>query len=88
MTENTKKLIEELKEVMMDLYRSAGQLDAAIRSIEDEIKAETDTTRIQYFIAWQAEYRERFCNTYNYNKLDKREYDLWQKLIVESKKES
>lgn len=88
MSENAKKLVEELKEVMMDLHRSAGQLDDAIRSIETEIKEEDDIGRIRYFIAAQLKFREEFKDHYHYEDFDKRENDLWQKLINEYKGES
>lgn len=87
MSENTKKLIEELKEVMMDLHRSAGQLDEAIRSIETEIEEESDTERIRYFIAAQANFRDTFIHHYSYTNLDQREKDLWNKLLIDNYKE-
>ena len=37
MTENTKTNIDELKNVVMDLYRSAGNLDKIIQDIERDL---------------------------------------------------
>jgi hypothetical protein len=87
MTENAKKLIEELKEIMMDYHRSAGNLDDIIRSIETENEKIVDKECRLFFIANQASHR-RVTIRYRFENLEKRESDLWNKLLDEVKKES
>ena len=84
MSENVKKLIEELKEVMIELHRSAGNLDRAIREIERDY---TNTDDKLLFVKVQAKYREN-SKHYLFNNLEERENEIWQKLIFEAVKES
>lgn len=88
MSEETKTLIEELKEVMMDLYRSAGNLDEIIRSVEGTIETySNDESYISCLVKSQARYRMEYKHQTEFDKLDEKEKEIWQKLINSVKTE-
>lgn len=85
------KLIEELKQIMLDMYRNAGELDRFIQNLELETDGryslETspkDPGYLKMFIQTQYAYRmdkKRICS---YSSLDTRENSVWQRLILEA----
>ena len=79
MTTNTTELIEELKGVVMDLHRSASQLDDAIQSIEDVDVNGTEYMRL--FVSHQYNYRNDYKIHKQYDELEEREIDIWNRLI-------
>ena len=82
MNENFKKSIEELKEVMMDLYRSAGALDVLIRLIEDTSEEYSDDADyMNLFMKMQARFRMDHKHDGEYDILEDRERSIWQDLI-------
>lgn len=82
MNENLKKSIEELKEVMMDLYRSAGGLDELIRLIEGTSeKYSDDADYMNRFMKMQARFRMDHKHNAELDILEDRERSIWQDLI-------
>lgn len=82
MNENFKKSIEELKEVMMDLYRSAGTLDELIRLIEGTSEEYSDDVDyMNYFMKMQARFRMDHKHNAELDILEDRERSIWQDLI-------
>lgn len=82
MNENLKKSIEELKEVMMDLYRSAGTLDELIRLIEGTSeKFSDDADYMNRFMKMQARFRMDHKHNAEFDILEDRERSIWQDLI-------
>lgn len=81
--EEIKKLIEELKQIMLDMYRNAGDLDLYIRSLEDDMLDESDEWLKDYI---QHHYMLRMDEkrVRNYSSLDARENSVWQRLILEA----
>ena len=82
MNENLKKSIEELKEVMTDLHRSAGNLDASIRIIEcisEEYSDDVDF--MNRFMKMQARCRMDHKHNTELDILEDRESSIWQDLI-------
>ena len=73
-TEVTKR-VNKLKDVVMNLHRSAGQLDQMIQSIEAELhgRDEVDKEWLHIFVKSQTQYREEF---------------YWEKLLQAIEKES
>lgn len=82
MNENLKKSIEELKEVMMDLYRSAGTLDETIRIIEGTSEYYSDDKdHLNRFLKIQERNRMDHKHTAEFDILEDRERSIWQDLI-------
>lgn len=82
MNENLKKSIEELKEVMMDLYRSAGTLDELIRLIEGTSEEYSDDVDyMNRFMKTQARFRMDHKHNAELDILEDRERSIWQDLI-------
>lgn len=82
MNENLKKSIEELKEVMMDLYRSAGNLDELIRFIEGISEEYSDDVDfMNRYMKTQARFRMDHKHNAELDILEDRERSIWQDLI-------
>lgn len=77
------KRIDKLKEVVINLHRSAGQLDQLIQSIENELvgRDEIDKDFLMHFVKSQEQYRESFKTAKEYHILDEKEEFYWEKLI-------
>lgn len=73
--------IEEMKGVMMNLYRSASELDRFIRDIESESIKDDDNDYIRMFVIEQQRYRIDFKKSNNRFDLDKQEKEAWDHLI-------
>lgn len=88
-TEATKR-VNKLKDVVMNLHRSAGQLDQMIQSIEAELhgRDEVDKEWLHVFVKSQMQYREDFKTAKEYHTLDEREEFYWEKLLQAIEKES
>ena len=81
MNKETEKCIEELKEVVMDLHRSAGNLDSIIQAIESEKDSSEEYVKIM--IASQCNWRHGLRK----NELDKKEDIIWEQMIATFKKD-
>lgn len=79
MNGETKKCIDELKQIMMSLYRSASNLDAIIMQIETGGLALPPGEYRDMFIAREMEYRLQ-CKNILFNDLDAKEFDIWNRL--------
>lgn len=73
--------IEEMKGVMMNLYRSASELDRFIRDIESESMKDDDNDYIQMVVMMQQRYRMDSKKSNNHFDLDKQEKEAWDHLI-------
>ena len=84
------KRINKLKDVVMNLHRSAGQLDQLIQSIENELvgRDEIDKDFLMVFVKSQEQYREQFKTAREYHILDEKEEFYWEKLLQAIEKES
>ena len=88
MTDETKKLIEELKGIVLDLYRNAGDLDQWIQHLESEAAdKETDPMVLKIYIQTIRRYRTEIKHNKRFSSLDAREESVWERLIIESMKD-
>lgn len=77
-----KEFIGELKGVVLDLHRSAGNLDQLIQTIEFEEGAPSNKEDyLKMYIRSQGLYREDFKKALGYNELDEKEKTIWEKLM-------
>ena len=81
MDERTRTLLDELKDVVLELHRSAGQLDSVIQNIESELHSSSDRDYLDALISQMLRYRIDVKNYREYNKLDTRELSIWNQLI-------
>ena len=82
MNEKLKESLDKLKEVMMDLYRSAGTLDESIRIIEGTSEEYSDDADfMNRFMKTQARFRMDHKHNAELDILDLRERSAWQDLI-------
>lgn len=83
MNEEIKKRIDELKEVVISLYRSAGSLDQQIQELEMEIFGRKDTDRLLLLAMAenQRNYRKSLKTCCEYDILDEKEEKSWNEII-------
>ena len=88
MNDEIKNLIDELKEVVMELHRSAGNLDDCIQTMEQLLSEEdlNDKDCARFII--RSGNRSRAESDYNhqYYKLIDKENGIWQRLLIASNK--
>ena len=88
MNENTKQQIEELKSVVMGLYRSAGQLDRALQCIENTLNGNGEDSEIfKTLVACESRRRKDYKKII-FGDLDKREDTAWIKLLESLREEA
>lgn len=85
MNAKSKKLLGELEEVMLDLYRSASNLDNVIQQIKQN--EETDKEYVIAFIQNVSRFRMDIKHARRYDSLDEQENDIWKRLIASIKNE-
>lgn len=77
MTAKVREQIDELKEIVLALHRSAGQLDDIIQGVE--LGMDEDEEYFKIFVRSQALYRKDYKHN-KFDDLEKRETDAWKKL--------
>lgn len=78
---NVKENIEKLKVIVLDLYRSAANLDNVIQDIE-LIEGDVSENELTCYLRAKHDYREDF-KKYKFGiDLDKREEEIWNELIT------
>lgn len=81
MSDETKKLIEDLKVIRLDLFRSAANLDDAIAQLETGIHKEMDADSIRTMVYAVCSWRRTLRDFHDWKKLDELENETWLKLI-------
>lgn len=85
MNEEVKKLIEKLKEVMINMYRSASDLDQWIQQVELKLNDETiDSELMNLYIKTIVSYRRDIRKIKNFDGLGSKEDAFWEMLILET----
>ena len=87
MNEEIKNLINEMKEVVMELHRSAGNLDECIQGMErslSEMDAD-DKDEIRFTMRFFRKSRLDSEYVHKYDILVAREYDIWNRLLNTTK---
>lgn len=86
--EKAKKLVEELKQIRLDMYRNAGELDRFIQYLEDEMEKDyefpKDSNIWKIFVQYQYRNRMDQKQVCNYHSLNAREDSVWARLILEA----
>lgn len=79
-----KKLIEELRVIMLDMYRNASDLDQWIQHLERLMNDETidGTELLNLHIRTLTSYRRDVKQLKNFRSLDAREESVWERLIL------
>ena len=77
-----KSAIEELRSIVMSLYRSAGNLDTILQSIELELD-DTKSTELytEMFCRSKEMYQEDAKKPAGFSGLDEAEAEAWNKLL-------
>ena len=92
MSNEVKKIIEEMKSVVMDFHRTAAHLDNAICNLEFELSSGNyDKDYLLLLTKYLEREREDLKLNRGYHELNQREEELWEKLvntIITSKNES
>ena len=84
-----KSAVEELRRIVMCLYRSAGNLDNILQSIELELdKSRSDSLYTEMFCRSKRMYREDVAKTAGFIGLDGLEAEAWNKLLEAFSKET
>lgn len=82
-----KSAVEELRSIVMCLYRSAGNLDNILQSVELELdKSRSDYTEM--FCRSKRMYREDVSKAAGFIGLDGLEAEAWNKLLEAFSKET
>lgn len=83
-----KGAIEELRRIVMCLYRSAGNLDNILQSVELELdKARSDSLYTEMFCRSKRIYREDVAKAAGFMDLDRLEAEAWNNLLEAFSKE-
>lgn len=78
MSDETKKLIEDLKAIRLELFRSAANLDETITQIEICIHKEKNADFVRMVVGSM---REDISKCHNWEQLNELEKETWTKLI-------
>ena len=77
-----KSAVEELRRIVMCLYRSAGNLDNILQSVELELdKSRSDSLYTEMFCRSKRMYREDIAKAAGFSGLDDLEAEAWNKLL-------
>ena len=77
-----KSAVEELRRIVMCLYRSAGNLDNILQSVELELdKSRSDSLYTEMFCRSKRMYREDIAKAAGFIGLDVLEAEAWNKLL-------
>ena len=83
MSENIKEHIEELKEVVLELHRSAANLDEYVKMLEIELDNPVlENKYADMLIKRYQTYRMFYKHDRGFNKLNEKENDIWMRLIA------
>lgn len=83
-----KSAIEELRSIVMSLYRSAGNLDNILQSIELEMDStKSSSLYTEMFCRSKRMYREDVVKAAGFSGLDSLEAEAWNKLLEAFSKE-
>ena len=75
-----RELLDQLKQIQLELYRSAANLDVAIIGIERELNSDSDEDMIKGYIRAEAEFRDVTVKAKDWDKLYKLEEAVWHQL--------
>lgn len=85
MNDEIKNLINELKEVVMELHRNAGNLDDNITGLEYLLSEEDDKDSARFLIQSYRRSRAMYDHNHQYSELINKENDIWNRLLEASK---
>lgn len=88
MTKEQKEIIEALEKLVLEYVRKASDLDHRLRQIKLVCNGRNDETIEKFTIIGAAIKRNDFRRMYDYDNLDEREAELWEKLKATCKIES
>lgn len=83
MNKEIKNLIDELKEVVMELHRSAGNLDDCIQTMEQLLSEEdlNDKDCARFIIQSGTRSRAESNYLHKYSELTDKENSIWRRLL-------
>ena len=83
MQENIKEHIEELKEVVLELHRSAANLDEYVQMLEIELGNPVLENKYADMLTKRYQtYRMAYKHDREFDKLNEKESDIWMQLIA------
>lgn len=83
MNEETKKLIEELKGIVLDMYRSAGDLDQWIQQLESVLNDEDmDADVLNTHVKMLMSYRMQVKYNKGFRAIETKEDSIWTRLTI------
>ena len=82
MSNNIKESIEKLKEIRLQLFRSAANLDDAIRSLELEQDNPQGLEYLKMLVAITQCQREDCIHVYGWDELNEKEHEVWLKMFT------
>ena len=81
------ELLNQLKKIQLEWFRSAANLDVIIRDIELGLDEAENDDMARFFIRYQRNFRADFAKSFGWDEIFKLENVVWQQLI-ETKEES
>lgn len=88
MNEKAKEQIEKMKELVMQLHRSAGNLDQMIQDIEKEMYDISNADYLIHYIKAKQLWRTDIMRYHGFDNFAKDEEKIWKELIKAIKEES
>ena len=80
LNEKQKGIIEDLKVIVLDLHRSAGDLDNMVQQIVAVASADDDEEYARVFMLSLSQYRKQFKMAHGYDNLEDKENETLSRL--------
>lgn len=81
MTNKVLEAIKELESIRLDLFRSAANLDKIIGNLELVKDDQAGSEYIRWYISHSMTARKEIARVCDWDKLNERENEIWQKLL-------
>ena len=80
LNEKQKGIIEDLKVIVLDLHRSAGDLDNMVQQMVVAANADDDEEYARIFMLSLSQYRKQFKMAHGYDNLEAKENEILSRL--------
>ena len=82
LNEKQKGIIEDLKVIVLDLHRSAGDLDNMVQQMVVAANADDDEEYARIFMLSLSQYRKQFKMAHGYDNLEAKEVEVLSRLSL------
>lgn len=80
LNEKQKEIIEDLKVIVLELHRSAGDLDNMVQQMVETANTVDDEEYAQIFMLSLSQYRKQYKTAHGYDNLEAKEVEVLSRL--------